>query len=75
MQLVIDPHSEQAIRVEDKDGVLLGIVTPLDAVANCKRKRNKSEPAGETVESKPMQDNMVEIATEEYYCPKEKVDN
>ena len=37
--LVVDPHSHQAMAVEDEDGKCLGPVTLLDAKANVHRKR------------------------------------
>lgn len=48
IQLVVDPHTEQAIAVEDDDGRVLGPVTPLDLKANARRRRNRETQATHT---------------------------
>jgi len=70
IQLVYDPHEETPIRVEDNEGVMLGAVTPLDAIANCHRKRHKPEASEQPLP--PMKENMVDIATEQYYGSKKR---
>jgi len=42
--LVVDPHREQVMGVEDADGQPLGSATPLDALANAHRPRRKPQP-------------------------------
>ena len=45
--LVVDPHADSVVAVESVDGKHLGLVTPLDAIANLNRKRVHSEFGGE----------------------------
>jgi putative transposase len=63
--LVVDPHSDQALGVEDDDGQSLGAVTPLDALANVNRRRRQPQPPREL--SPKDTDNAVELAYREYY--------
>jgi transposase InsO family protein len=63
--LVIDPHARQALRVEDEQGEVLSMAIEMDVHANCQRKRRKPE-AVETVEDKPMETNLVEMALEKH---------
>jgi len=69
IQLVIDPHTEEAISVEDDDGKSLGKVTPLDVIANNHRHRRKPsqqiEPHPPQVP--PPESNLVEIAYQQYH--------
>jgi len=65
VQLVIDPHAGEALRVEDEEGEVLSMVVPLDVKANCQRQRRKPEVV-ETGEDKPMETNLVEMALEQY---------
>jgi transposase InsO family protein len=68
VQLVIDPHAGEALRVEDEEGEVSSMVISLDVQANCQRKRRKPV-AVETVEDKPMKTSMVEMALEQYASP------
>jgi transposase InsO family protein len=68
VQLVIDPHAGEALRVEDEEGEVLSMVIPLDVHANCQRKRRKPETV-ETVEDQPKETNLVEMALEQYNAP------
>ncbi len=68
VQLVIDPHAKEALRVENEEDEVLSMAIPLDVQANCQRKRRKPE-AVEMVEDKPMETNMVEMALEQYNAP------
>jgi len=65
VRLVVDPHSGQALGVEDDNGQSLGAVTPLDALANVKRRRRQpqspEEPSPKDI------DNEVELSSREYY--------
>ncbi len=72
VQLVIDPHAGEALRVEDEEGEMLSMVIPLDVKANCQRKRRKPEIV-ETGEDKPMETNLVEMALEQYNNPRRDV--
>jgi putative transposase len=44
VQLVVDPHTEQVIGVQNDNGQSLGAATPLDAVANAHRARRQPTP-------------------------------
>ena len=63
--LVVDPHERKPIRIESKAGVFLGVVTPLDAIANLNRRRCRPQEVLSTPES-PKTFNMVEMAFEKY---------
>ena len=65
VRLVVDPHSDQALGVEDDDGQSLGAVTPLDALANVNRRRRQPQPPQEPSPKAP--DNAVELAYRDYY--------
>jgi len=68
--LVIDPHAEIAVHVENNEGDLLGGVIPLDPIANNHRKRNKPEAASDTpLSAPPAESNMVEIALQKSNPP------
>jgi len=71
VQLVIDPHAGEALRVENDEGEVLSMVIPLDVLANCHRSRRRPEPAGVT-EDKPMETNLVEMALEQSLKPSVK---
>ncbi len=68
VQVVIDPHAREALRVENDEGEVLSMVIPLDVKANCQRKRRKPM-AVEGSEDKPMEDNLVEMALKQYTNP------
>jgi len=73
--LVVDPHSHQAIAVEDEDGKCLGAVTVLDANANVHRKRCQPQP---TLSAKPPTTSTVEDLYQAYQASlthTEKEDN
>jgi len=42
VKLVVDPHQQKVIRVESQKGDPLGKATPLDRIANCRRKRRSA---------------------------------
>ena len=65
--LVVDPHTRQVLGVEDDDGQPLGVVTPLDAVANVQRKRRKPHPSETPSPSGSSRDNAVELAYRHYH--------
>ena len=61
VRLVVDPHAQRVVGVEDEAGVSLGAATELDQIANQHRTRRKpdAEVAAPSVRSGP---NLVEIA-------------
>jgi len=63
--LVVDPHREQVVGVEDDDGHPLGAATPLDALANVHRRRRKPRPAAAPRNARG--ENEVELAYRQYY--------
>jgi len=76
VQLVVDPHAGEALRVEDEEGEVLSMVIPLDTKANCQRKRRKPEKVSEDqslgnapMQESSMQNNLVEMALEQYTNP------
>jgi len=73
VQLVIDPHAGEAVRVENEDGEVLSMAIPLDVKANCQRKRRKPDAMDvskdQPMENAPMKDNLVEKALEQYTNP------
>lgn len=65
--LVVDPHTALVHGVEDAHGQSLGAATPLDAVANAKRKRHQPKPAEPTSQRTAAELDAVELAYREYY--------
>jgi len=75
VRLVVDPHTEQVMGVEDDEGHSLGAATPLDALANAHRRRRKPEALTPSTTTTPKKGpNLVELAFEQHYghTPKEK---
>ncbi len=72
VRLVVDPHTQQVVGVEDDNGESLGAATPLDALANAQRQRRQPQPP----EAPPPggADNEVELAYREYYDHTEEAD-
>ena len=67
LQLVVDPHSQQAIWLEDDEGKIQGEVVPLDVIANSHRRRHK--PDSQVADSHQSQGpNLVEIAYQQYHA-------
>ena len=67
VQLVVDPHAEQVMGVEDTAGESLGAATPLDAVANNHRTRRKPGPITDEPHPRPAAANLVEMAYQHYH--------
>ncbi len=67
LQLVVDPHTQQAIWLEDDDGMVLGEVAPLDVIANSHRRRHKSDPPVADI-SHSQGPNLVEMAYRQYHA-------
>lgn len=65
--LVVDPHSQQVIGVEDDQGKSLGAATALDAVANVNRKRRKPQPEKASSIQPADAENEVEMAYRQYH--------
>jgi len=66
VELVIDPHEDKAIRVENKEGEILSTVVAMDRIANGNRTRRKPEKEkGSAVAAAP-EDNMVEAALDKH---------
>lgn len=74
VHLVVDPHTQTVVGVEDKDGAALGAATPLDKLANRHRRRHKPRdpkalpvsPAVPVARSAP---TLIDIAYAEHYRP------
>jgi putative transposase len=66
VRLVVDPHAERVVGVEDDAGKSLGQATALDAIANIKRVRRKPEPAVPLLRTRSGP-NLVEIAHARYH--------
>jgi putative transposase len=66
IRLVVDPHAVRVVGVEDETGKSLGEATALDAIANIKRVRRKSEPATPSLSARNGP-NLVEIAHAQYH--------
>jgi hypothetical protein len=79
IRLVVDPHVQQVVGVEDEDGNSRGAATPLDALANRHRRRRQLEAANtstatNTTTPAVVGPNLVELAFEQHYAktPEEK---
>lgn len=66
VRLVVDPHAQRVVGVEDEAGASLGLATALDRIANLSRVRRKPEatPAPAAPRDGP---NLVEIAHRRHY--------
>lgn len=73
VRLVVDPHRQIAVAVEDKEGKHLGAVTALDAIANRHRRRNTPKPAQTQgaldFAVKRTTPTLVELACAQHYQP------
>lgn len=65
--LVVDPHLQKVLSVEDDNGDFLGAATPLDVVANVNRKRRKPRPVEEVSLRDVDGENEVELAYRQYH--------
>jgi putative transposase len=73
--LIVDPHAQQVVGVEDEGGNSLGTATPLDALANCHRRRRKPDETNIQTATPPAAGpNLVELAYQQHYAhtPEEK---
>lgn len=74
VRLVVDPHAEVVVGVENEKGESIGLATPLDALANLDRRRRKSDPAAAAAPGAPSSGqsagpNLVELAYQQYHYP------
>jgi transposase InsO family protein len=68
VQLVVDPHAEQVISVENGKGETLGEATPLDVLANVQRHRRKPDTPVEGRQAPSQGPNLVEMAYRQYHA-------
>ena len=66
IRLVVDPHAETVVGIEDGQGNSLGTATPLDAEANLHRRRRKPDPEGPAAQPSGGP-NLVELAYQQYH--------
>lgn len=71
VRLVVDPHAETVVGVENEHGASIGRATPLDALANLDRRRRKRDPAPAAASDagRASGPNLVELAYEHYHQP------
>jgi len=67
IQLVIEPHEERLIELEDHEGKTLGKAIELDVIANNQRARRKPEPQQALPQTPHQGPNLVEIAHQHYH--------
>ena len=70
VRLVVDPHTGAVISVENDDGESLGAATPLDAIANSRRKRRKPTPVDKTAPAAASGPNLIELTYARYHGQK-----
>ena len=68
LHLVVDPHTQQAISLEDNAGNRLGCVVPLDVVANSHRRRHKPHAQADSPRTQTQGPNLVEMAYRQYHA-------
>jgi len=68
VMLVVDPHQQKILGVEDDQGKSLGMATPLDLLANVNRKRRKPRPVEEASLRDVDGENAVELAYRHYHA-------
>ena len=66
VQLVVDPHAQRVVGVEDAEGCSLGEATPLDPIGNVHRTRRKADAADKPLAPRSGP-NLVEIAHQKYH--------
>ncbi|UIF87995.1 DDE-type integrase/transposase/recombinase [Cupriavidus necator] len=64
--LVVDPHAGTVLRVQNSAGQPLGAATPLDAVANSRRRRSKP-PIEPTTAAPVPGPNLIELTHQHHY--------
>ena len=68
IHLVVDPHSEQVIAVENSEGEIVGKATALDVVANVHRRRRKPDVLADGPATPSQDNNLVEMAYRRYHA-------
>lgn len=70
VRLVVDPHAQVVVGVENERGESIGQATPLDTLANLDRRRRKPDPAMSAL-SDGLKDgpNLIELAYQRYHHP------
>jgi transposase InsO family protein len=69
VRLVVDPHAEVVVGVENEHGASIGRATPLDALANLDRRRRKPNPAPASDAGRASGPNLIELAYQHYHHP------
>jgi hypothetical protein len=74
VRLVVDPHAEVVVGVENEKGESIGLATPLDALANLDRRRRKPDSVNVAAPSalstgQRAGPNLVELAYQQYHHP------
>ncbi len=72
LQLVVNPHSGQALSLEDSAGQALGCVVPLDVIANNHRQRHKPAVQADRPRVQTQGPNLVEMAYRQYHAIDDK---
>lgn len=77
VQLVVDPHTETVVGVEDAEGRSVGAANPLDATANAHRRRRRPDPDEAASFAGPVipdgdSPNGVELAYRQYHGQPER---
>jgi len=70
VRLVVDPHAQRVVGVENEHGVSLGEATALDEIGNTRRARRKPDPAAQPSATRThlgSGPNLVEIAHQRYH--------
>jgi hypothetical protein len=68
VQLMVDPHAEQVISVENNQGEAVGQATPLDVLANSHRRRRKPAAPVDNACTAIHGPNLVEMAYRQYHA-------
>jgi putative transposase len=66
VRLVVDPHAQRVVGVQDVAGNSLGAATPLDQLANIQRVRRKPDPTPSSLAPRSGP-NLVELAHAQYH--------
>jgi transposase InsO family protein len=72
VRLVVDPHAQQVLGVEDENGQSLGAATPLQLHANVQRQRHKPRSLKMPSVNRTGADNEVELAYRHYHAQDEE---
>ena len=67
VQLVVDPHAQSVLGVEDEKGNPIRQATPLDAIANVHRIRHKPAPVKTPTLAPGTGPNLVELVYQQYH--------